>query len=211
MPYILVFGDSIVYGAWDKNGGWTQILREWIDEKNLEWNEDFYYLVYNLGVFGDTTEDLLERFDSEVKQRQGEEKFIFIFAVGINDSEYIHSKKGLNIPEEKFQKNLVNLIKKAKKYSSTILFVGPNPVDESKVNPMPWASDKSYINKNVERYNKLIKKTCKENIVHFIEVFSEFRKTDYRAFLEDGAHPNTKGHRLIYRIVRKYLKKNNVL
>ena len=43
MKNILIFGDSIVYGARDKKGGWVQRLREFVDEKNL--NEKDYYKI----------------------------------------------------------------------------------------------------------------------------------------------------------------------
>ena len=51
MVQILIFGDSIAWGAWDKEGGWVQRLRKLIDEKNLS-DPEFYCLVYNLGVSG---------------------------------------------------------------------------------------------------------------------------------------------------------------
>ena len=78
MPNILVFGDSITYGAWDKDGGWVQRLRKFLDENY----EDFF--VCNLGVSGNNSDDLLKRFEFETEQRIKEEKkTIFIFAIGI--------------------------------------------------------------------------------------------------------------------------------
>ena len=75
MPQILIFGDSIIYGAWDREGGWAARLRKFLDEKTLT-EEDFYCLVYNLGISGDTTEDLLERFEFETEQRIKEKKIL---------------------------------------------------------------------------------------------------------------------------------------
>lgn len=209
MSYILAFGDSIIYGAWDKKGGWLQRLREDIDKKNLEWKEDFYYLVYNLGISGDTSENLLKRFENEVKERKTEEEFIFIFAIGTNDSQYVHSKKALNIFEAQFKTNLQKLIKKAKKYSSKIFFVGLTLVDEKKVTPMPWAPDKSYLNKNLKKYDQIVKNVCQENKVHFIEIFDKVKQQNYYQLLsQDGAHPNSKGHEFIYKLAKKYLNKH---
>ena len=56
---IIVFGDSIAYGAWDKEGGWVQRLRKILDVKTLS-NPDQFYLVYNLSIDGADTELLLK-------------------------------------------------------------------------------------------------------------------------------------------------------
>ena len=32
MDKILIFGDSICYGKWDKEGGWVTRLRKYIDQ-----------------------------------------------------------------------------------------------------------------------------------------------------------------------------------
>ena len=42
MGRILIFGDSITYGAWDKEGGWVQRLRKFLDERNLT-DPNFYF------------------------------------------------------------------------------------------------------------------------------------------------------------------------
>ena len=83
---IFCFGDSITYGKWDaKHCGWVQRLRRFLD-KNWEIYGD--NLVYNLGVSGDTTKNLLTRFEFEIEQRLKEEKeeVLIIFDIGINDS-----------------------------------------------------------------------------------------------------------------------------
>jgi len=36
-------------------------------------------------------------------------------------------------------------------------------------------------------------------------------KIDYKKFLEDGVHPNSEGHQLIYSMVKDFLVKNSVL
>ena len=133
---ILVFGASIIYGAWDKEGGWVQRLRKFIDEKNLS-DPNFYCLTYNLGISGNTTKDLLNRFKFETKQRLKNKETILIFSIGVNDS-IINKQGNLNYPPKKFEKNILKLIKQAKKLSSKIIFVGFNPINEAFTNPIPW-------------------------------------------------------------------------
>ena len=86
MAQILIFGDSITWGAWDEEGGWAQRFKKEIDKKAITANFTSYHSVYNLGISGDNTNDLLERFESETQRRLDEgEEAIILFAIGIND------------------------------------------------------------------------------------------------------------------------------
>lgn len=206
MPNVLVFGDSIVYGAWDREGGWVQRLRKFFDENR----ED--YLIYNLGISGNTTDDLLKRFEFETEQRLKEEKeTIFIFAIGMNDSQFVNSEKKLRVSPEKFKENIRKLIALAQKFSSKIIFVGLTPVDERKTTPISWNTDKSYKNEYIQKYNKMIKTVCEENKIYFIEIFGKLKEMNYQELLHDGLHPNSKGHQRIYKFVKEFLVKSGVV
>lgn len=61
-PVIIVFGDSIAYGSWDDSGGWAKRLRSSL-ETDTGMNTSQYYLVYDLGVAGDTAGRLVDRFE----------------------------------------------------------------------------------------------------------------------------------------------------
>ena len=136
--HVLVFGDSITYGAWDVEGGWVQRLRKQLDRKTLAGKG--FYLVYNLGVSGDTTRDVLHRFENETKPRlSGEGETIIVFSIGTNDCLCINKTKKLQVPEKEFEKNIQTLVSLGRKYSKKIVFIGDTPVDESKMNPLPWA------------------------------------------------------------------------
>lgn len=211
MTHILIFGDSISYGAYDKEGGWVQRLRKFTDEKYLA-SQDIYSFVYNVSISGNDTNNLIERFESEAIRRvEEEEENILIFAIGINDSFFIHSKNGFKVDQDKFKENIEKLIELAREYSSKIIFVGPTPVEEAKTTPIPWDTDKSYKNENIRKYDEIIKSICEEKKVYFIEVFNTLSKLDYNALLEDGAHPNSEGHKKIFEIVRDFLVENKII
>lgn len=215
MVRILVFGDSIAYGAWDKEGGWPARLKKFIHEKNLS-DENFYCLLYNLSISGDTTEDLLKRFESEAVLRiEEDEETIIIFAIGINDAHFIHSKNALLSTPEEFRENIQKLILKAKKYSEKIFFVGPTPVGETKTNPLSWNKDKSFKNQNIKINNQILKEECEKNKVWFIEVFEEMQKAGLGKIIEyeltPGLHPNTAGHEMIFEIVKRNLLKEKLI
>lgn len=211
MAQILVFGGSITYGAWDKEGGWVQRLRKFLDEKTLT-EPNFYCLVYNLGVSGDTTDDLLERFEFEIEQRMKEkENTTIIFSIGGNDAAFVINKNQCRVSQEKFRENIQKLIKLSEKYASKILFIGLIPTDESKTVPIPWAPDKSCKNEYIIQYDKTIKSICQENKILFVDIFDKFMNFDYKNLLEDGQHPNSEGHQKIFEIVKEFLLENKVI
>lgn len=183
---ILIFGDSITWGAYDpEQGGWATRLRNYFEEQDNDVD------VYNLGISGDTTADLLERIEVEAKSR---EPNLIIFAIGINDAQFIYSTNGLRVSLDEFQQNLAKLLSIAKKFTDKVVFVGLTRVDESKTTPIPWNTDKSYTNENIERLDNAIKKFCEDNELKFIPMESVVGNDD----LIDGLHPNTKGHIKIF-------------
>ena len=208
MARILVFGDSITYGAWDmKKGGWTDRLKSFCMEKSLE-NAEFDYPVYNLGISGDNSDDILKRFEFEIKQRIWKNKEIFIiFEIGINDSQI----GNIGISSERFKKNIDKLINTSSKFSSKIIFIGLNPVDELKTSPIPWDENMFYTNERIKKYDKIIKYSCEKKQIYFIDIFNEFSKLDYKKLLEDGLHPNSEGHQKMFEIVIDFLMEKGII
>ncbi len=207
MVNILVFGASITWGAWDIEGGWVQRLRKFLDKKNTEGKSDL--MVYNLGVSGDTSKWILERFENEIKGRLGEDKTIIIISAGINDSVWVNKTKKLRVKTEDFEKNINKLIEIARKYSSKILFVGLTPCDEKKVDPIPWAPGWSYKNELIKKFDYKTKEVCKQQKIEFIDVYDKLR--DSKEVLQDGVHPNSKGHEIIFENVKEFLIKNKIV
>lgn len=197
---ILFFGDSITWGAWDKEGGWVSRIKKFVDEKIIASNFGYYHDIYNLGISGDKTTELLERFDSEAKNRiDDESETVFVFA------------KGNRTPIDQFETNLKNLIDKAKKYSNKIVFVGLFPVDDSKLTPPSWESNKSYKSEYVSQYNKAIEQVCHDESIDFVDLYNRFLDQNYKELLIDGLHPNTDGHKQISEVVLKFLQEKKLI
>lgn len=212
MANILVFGASTTYGAWDREGGWVARLRKDIDQKIVESKFEIDHLVYNLGISGDKTWDLLKRFEVETDARKGRhnEEVVILFHIGINDCIYNNSGGGVEVSQTQFRENLEKLINLAKKYSEKILAIGSMPVDK-RVDPMPWAPGRSYKNEFVEEYNGILKQVAGNEGVEFIEIFKEFIDKDYSSLLSDGVHMNDEGHRLLFEKVRDFLKEKEII
>lgn len=212
MPRVLIFGDSITWGASDPEGGWVARLRRWVDKKMYK-DDSFDYPVYNLGVSGDKTEDLLKRFDNEVRARLVEEDYkpIIIFAIGVNDSQYLENEKRRRVAPEEFAKNIQELLKKAKEYAGKTVVIGLTPVDETRTIPVPWAPEKSYRNEYVEEFNGILKSLCQQNSIPFIEVLQHFSSQPHQHLLDDGLHPNREGHQALFTLIRDFLIQQKII
>lgn len=213
---LFCFGDSITYGNWDPKGGWVGRLRENLDSKSLKAykGEDlyskYYTLTYNLGIPGDTSSGLLERFETELIPRfNPDELTIILLAIGINDSRF-YSKAGEHeTGPGVFEQNIWDLWEIAIKYSADVAFIGLTPVDEQRTNPLFWETDAVYKNEYIQRYNNLIKEFCQSRNIPFIDIFSEMIDMDVKSLMEDGIHPNQKGYEVIEEIIRKKVFEDN--
>ena len=203
---ILIFGDSITWGAWDEEGGWVQRLKKDIDKKVIESNFDYYDSIYNVGISGNNTDDLLERFESEAVRRLDEdEETILVFAIGINDSlHYINQPDSPKVPLDRFQSNLRKLIDDAKVFSDTIAFIGLTIVDESK---MPRKEEKYWANDRIKKYNEVLKNICMESNIPFLEMLDIIDIKD----LPDGLHPDSTGHEKMFQRIKEFILSNNIL
>lgn len=199
---IFIFGDSIAYGAFDREkGGWVNRLRFYLDNKT---DGVFKADVYNLGISGDTTEDLLKRFDVGINRKA---PGMIIFAIGINDSVYFSDKNKNYVEFDRFKDNIRTLIEKARKFTGNIVFIGLTPVVESETTPIPWEPEMHYLDGEIEKYNNAISELCQVEKIMFIDLKSGLLKLDYKALLdEDGLHPNPAGHEWIAKKIIKELK-----
>jgi lysophospholipase L1-like esterase len=202
MVKLLVFGDSITWGAFDtEKGGWVERLKFSLFSTGTE--------LYNCGVSGDSTIDILKRFDTEVIARSGKHnknKLIF-FAVGINDSRFMISTNENFVNIFDFEKNLLLVYKKALKFSNKIIFVGLTKVDETKTIPTPLDTDIEFRNDIILKYNSIIQKICKDNKIKYIPMFDLLEPDD----LYDGLHPNATGHNKMFKRVEQFLKEENMI
>ena len=190
---ICIFGASSTWGAWDsEKGGWVNRLR-----LDLESNSKDYIELYNLGVNGNTVVDLLKRFETEAKARNPD---ILIFSIGDNDSALLSLKE--------FEQNLIKLVNLAKKFTKKIVFLGFKPIDESKTNPVEWDKTVSYTNEKMQEYHNKLKEIVEKQGLGYIEMSNVL---NINQDLEDGLHPNAKGHQKIYKAVKAFLIKEKLI
>ena len=186
-----IFGDSITQAAYAKTG-WVELLKQFLEEK---YQNDFIN-VFNLGVGGNTSENLLKRFENEAFNRKPTD---LVFEIGNNDSGYFGAPVKPITEESKFVLNLEELIRKAKKFSQKITFIGLVLGDDSILQPFPGSStNKAYSRERVKAYDKIVKDVSEKNGCRFIEIMD---KLDFNDF-QDGLHPNEQGHRKMFEVIK---------
>jgi lysophospholipase L1-like esterase len=209
MHGILCFGDSITFGRGEiPNYSWVWRLRNYFEPKGE------HNAVYNLGVSGHNSVDLLKRFDAEATARvrliRPEDKFLILIAIGQNDSRWTGLPKDNNpyVDEDTFKSNINELINKAKKYKAKLAFIGLFPVNEKFTLPY---EDKSFENKRIEAYNNIIKKQCEKNKVLFLNMLEILIKENHIKLTDDGLHPNSKGYDFMFEKIKDFLESNKLL
>jgi len=203
MKNFLIWGDSITYGHGDADGGWVGRLRKTV------WKDS---IVYNLGISGDTTTEVLGRLEFEARQRiDPEEETVCIFAIGINDSIFLSDRGTFQTELPQFVKNIHEIYSQAKRISSRIVFVGLTPVDEKKTNPISWAPNKVYKNDFIEKYHSALRTFCGETQLPFVDVFSSWEKLQYMEWLYDGVHPNANGYDALFSEISSTLTEHQFL
>ena len=201
---LLFFGDSIVQGMWDENGGWPSRIKQEIYKRHLESAEPYnhYNMVYMRGVSSNTSEDLKKRIDEELKDatEHSSSEVTVVFSIGINDCGI--SNRENKVSKEDYRENLRDIIDKSENYAEQVIAVGLNPIDERRL--LEEKSADKYTNSEVREYNDILREVCSEKGAKFISIFEELTEDkDWNRKLFDGLHPNSEGHKKIYEIVKK--------
>ncbi len=184
------WGDSITYGTCDSEAlGWVGRLRK-------SFPDDDDARVYNRGVGGDTTEDILKRFAVEADSIK---PTTIIFAIGINDSKYPVGGETNEVPLEAFKKNIRTLVEEARVHTKKIFLVGATKVDEEAL--AKW--DSRFLNSEITKYNDALKELSAEQNLPYIDVFETL---DEKGDLYEGLHPNAQGYEKLAAVIGKALK-----
>lgn len=211
MAKILVFGDSITYGKWDRLGGWVQRLRAFLDKKfNLKDSKNIQ--VYNLGIPGEVTGRLTKRIANElvdrVKLADTKKNNIVVIFVGLNDVNKNNWMIGRRTDKSDFTDNLKKIVSIVRKFECLPVIIGMTPVNEK-------IYIKHYINglenKDIEQYDELLKNTALSLEADYVNLWSLLNTNEYKSNLVDGIHPDEKGHEKIFRIVKDYLIRKKLI
>jgi len=187
---ICIFGDSVTYAGYIKEG-WVNLLR-WHLEDSLD--EDVE--VFNLGINGETSVEILKRFETEASSREPDK---IVFAFGINDSCYIIDTNKPLIDKNIFKDNVIKLLTSAKSYTSEIIFIGLVLGNDSLLKPFPESSTgKSYDHRKSKDYDQILMDLAQKNDCKYISLYETLENSDFL----DGLHPNKSGHYKIFNVIK---------
>lgn len=163
---IVCLGDSITYGwPWGPEVSWTTMLGNAIDGE-----------VVNRGIPGDTTTQMLQRFDKVVSKSNPTH---LVIMGGINDV----------VCQDSFDRIVLNLRTMAEKASAQQIKV---------IFGLPTAVDDEYIERLVSRIRTWIKDYADQHhipVIHFNQAFYDQNKQILTELLAaDGAHPTKEGY-----------------
>jgi len=193
MRRLCVFGASITSGLNDyENGGGCDLLKRYLIKKEI--------FVFNLGISGDDTSDLLKRIKDECKARNPD---FIIIAIGGNDSQYLFEEKKFRIPLEETKENFNKIIEISKDFTSKIILIGLTKVNEDKINSDYMKNKKKiYKNEFLIKYDTVIKEIALQNHIKFIPAIDVIQEDD----LNDGLHPTAQGHNKLFKRIKEQIE-----
>lgn len=161
-------------------------LTEWYD-----WQERFpAHRVTNLGISGETIEELLDRRD-RIRERVKDPDIIFLMT-GINN--ILSERYDITVPYREIARNLTTWYKGAKVVVQSLL-----PVD------MPWIS-----NDTIRTINRHLYEIAREHNTEYLDVYSHFvdesGKPRPGLLSDDGVHLASMGYEVWATVVETYLK-----
>ncbi|MBC7692579.1 MAG: arylesterase [Methylotenera sp.] len=179
---ILVLGDSLTEGYGNtKEQAFPALLEKRLNHSSRS-AERHKFTVINGGVSGSTTASGLSRFKWYLKAHPS----ILILALGANDG-----LRGVSVQQTR--KNLADVVELALKNRMKVLIAGMK---------MPPNYGKAY----TREFEALFKDLSHSYQIPMIPFLLEGVAAHPDLNIEDGIHPNPKGHEIISRTVDRYLE-----
>lgn len=184
---MLFVGDSLVAGVGDPTG------RGWVGRcVAAAYEAGTAVTPYNLGVRGDTSRDVLQRWEGEARPRLAAEAAMrVVFSFGANDT--IREGGELRVPTDESIANLDAVLVRAAALALPAFIVGPSPVD-----------DEHQRQRSLELARRMGHVAASRG-VPFVDVASAINRSDVwrdEAARGDGAHPRAGGYELLAELIR---------
>ncbi|PKH06057.1 GDSL-type esterase/lipase family protein [Moritella sp. Urea-trap-13] len=199
MASIICFGDSITRGESDADyGGWADRIKTRLIKQFLETAKE-RVSVFNMGISGETTDGLMQRFPHEfVTRLSDDKKNTVLFGYGANDLANQDGKFLVTI--ESYIDNLSHCIEFALEKEASVVLINVTPI-AAHLDGIPNVNNRIRNDETIRRYNQALLALSVKYSVNLIDVYTPFndRKEDY--LTADGLHPNSAGHELLYQVI----------
>ena len=175
----------------------TVLMGDSITEFWKPTSPDFFkkYPLLDRGISGQTTSQMLLRFDQDVIQLKPS---TVVILAGIND---IAENTGPITLEEIFA-NIKNMVEKAKENKIKVVLCSVLPANNFYWNTKILPADK------VIMLNKMINEYATKNKITYVDYYSKMvddKKGLQKIYGEDGVHPNAEGYKIMETLLLKAL------
>ncbi|MBL8581626.1 MAG: hypothetical protein JNL61_05285 [Rhizobiaceae bacterium] len=198
---IYFLGDSITLGWRDEDlGGWPARLMRRLA------GQGYSITGYNLGVRGDTSGEIAERWEQEVGRRQRGSNSLLVFAFGVNDAKVAPDGTYLT-PASDTASSVRRILAAARRHR--VLLIGPAPVDEVLMQrhlnqeglaAMPTA-------KAIDAIARRMESEARSAGVPFLDLLDRLAANAVwkRSLADtDGLHPSRSGHDLVADLIQEW-------
>jgi acyl-CoA thioesterase-1 len=183
---LLFFGDSLVAGVGDPTGvGWVGGVVAASFASGLE------LTAYNLGVRGETSEQIASRWRMEALPRllAGADCRI-VLSFGANDTSIEHDR--VRVDGDRSSGALATILDEAATIGLPTLVLGPAPVDDPEQN------------RRIRSLSVSLAEVCAEHEVPYVSVIEPLLASPVwmgQVAVGDGAHPGAEGYDALARLV----------
>lgn len=197
---IILFGDSIIKYRKKFQTNWGDALKKKIKlEKKTKID---FYIKSITGLNSRTALETLPKVLKKIKYGS-----IVIIQLGINDSWYFRSLKGMpNCSLKTFEANINELISKLKIFKSRKIYL----VNYHKLLNNRLEANNKNLNQNLKKYNLILKKLSKKNKINLIDIYKQTAKINpinICRSLPDGIHLSKNGEKIYANIVFKEIER----
>jgi len=196
---ICFIGDSFVNGTGDpEHLGWVGRACA-LSHNALSHNKAIEITHYNLGIRGDTSEDINARWENESVIRlpdhaESTSENTLVFSFGVNDTTIENGRQRVNV-QKSIETTKDILSRASKKYN--VLMIGPPPIDDTQQN------------ERICELNKHFQSACEELAIPYLSIFESLLEEPVwlkEISSNDGAHPRSAGYTCLAKLVHAWDK-----
>ncbi len=203
MASMICFGDSITRGESDADyGGWADRIKTRLIKQFVETGKD-KISVFNMGISGETTNGLIQRFQHEFLTRQAVDKQnTVLFGYGAND---LAKQDGNYLVDIKtYIDNLRCCIEFSIEKGANVVLINVTPIS-TQLDGIPNINNRIRNDETICRYNQALLALSVKYSVALIDVYTPFNENKEAYLTADGLHPNSVGHELLYQVISSSL------
>lgn len=205
MKTILVEGASTAYGSGDpENGGWASRLHTNAIKHSIR-NPNDPIMVANFSYPGQTIRRMNAYLEQDINRMRAASKLAVVASVGLNEARIMPDCSEPILSIDDFDKELRTYLEIAEQTGVTPVLMGPQRIDDTRTQPTTYGS--VIKRETVQEYRQQVASVAAEADVPYIDI--DALQQPYpidKVIAEDGLHPNSFGHEIIYRATEDTLR-----